>query len=84
LPKTPRVSGRQTLQGTKTCGFVPFSPHMSLKTDGTSRGCDPLIIPKDRRLFFLCIEALFCSSTNVNKKLINFSQKVLIYMAVCV
>jgi len=33
LPETLRISGRQRLQGTKTCGFVPFSPHMSPKTE---------------------------------------------------
>jgi len=33
FPKTLRVSGREKVQGTKTFGFVPFSPRMSPKTD---------------------------------------------------
>jgi len=34
LPKMLCISGRQRLQRTKASSFVPFSPHMSPKTDG--------------------------------------------------
>jgi len=34
FPSRLAAPGREKLQRTKTYGFVPFSPHMSPKTDG--------------------------------------------------